>query len=57
MKALNTGKTVGRKGKKAWVLELRAAQHMIYAHYHRLDVAMSLLFMGLTQRLGDTAKQ
>lgn len=49
MKALNTGKTAGRKGKKAWVLELRAAEHMIHAHYHRLDVAMSLLLMGLTK--------
>lgn len=57
MNALNKGKMMGRKGKKARVLELRAAQHMIHAHYHRLDVAMSLLLMGLTQRLGDTAKQ
>lgn len=45
---------------QVWVWELRAAQpvmgHPIQAQHHRSDVAMSLLLMGVTQTLDDTAK-
>lgn len=44
-----------------WVWELRAAQavmgHQIKAQHHRSGVAMSLLLMGVTQTLDDTAKK